>query len=118
MGNGDGEIAFSDFVAALIDRKVEVSPDLVIATFRKFDTDNTGFITAESIGKVIGESYEGFDASSLLAQARSAKKESDERVSLEMFAWSAFGKDLRVSDKKRSGGSIPVLKDHSSCIDT
>ena len=47
--NKDGEINFSEFVAATIDWDTYFTKENLKITFDNFDTDGVGFLTAKSI---------------------------------------------------------------------
>lgn len=47
--NQDGEINYSEFLAATIDRKVALKQQNLKFAFHHFDSDNTGYITNESL---------------------------------------------------------------------
>lgn len=63
------EIHFSDFLAAMISSHVEVHEDLIHEAFRKFDIDDTGYITADNLRQVLGETFEGQKVEKLLNEA-------------------------------------------------
>jgi len=106
--NSDGEIAFSDFLAAMIPLKVEASQALAVATFRKFDIDDSGFIVIDQIGAVIGESYESLDASALLAQAM---PDVDGRISFQAFTSCVFGLGGTCKDSLQNSGQSKGLEE-------
>jgi calcium-dependent protein kinase len=64
------EIHFSDFLAAMIDGShLEIKEDLLHEAFRKFDTDTSGYITAENLRCVLGDTFEGHKVEKLLNEA-------------------------------------------------
>ena len=50
--NEDGEINYSEFLAACIDKNKAVTEDNLQFAFHHFDVDNSGFITAENLQEV------------------------------------------------------------------
>merc|ERR1719265_757885 len=63
------EIHFSDFLAAMISSSVELHEDLIHEAFRKFDTDDSGYITVENLRLVLGDTFEGMKVEKLLNEA-------------------------------------------------
>merc|ERR1712050_108645 len=68
-GSGD-EIRYSDFLAAMVcSSQVDINEDLLKATFRRFDTDNSGFITVKNLRDVLGETWNGDQIAELVREA-------------------------------------------------
>merc|ERR1711862_854302 len=67
--NSDHKIHYSDFLAAMLSTRLNMSDDLIMATFRRFDTDNSGQITLENLKQVIGDEVEGDSVDKLMAEA-------------------------------------------------
>lgn len=64
------EIHFSDFLAAMIDGShLKVNDGLLHEAFRKFDMDDSGYITAENLRCVLGDTFEGQKVEKLLNEA-------------------------------------------------
>merc|ERR1711971_1074319 len=56
--------------------------DLLKTTFKKFDTDNSGFITVENLREVLGDTFDGAKVNELLAEGDILK---DGRISFAEF---------------------------------
>mmetsp|Transcript_62804 Transcript_62804/g.174065 ORF Transcript_62804/g.174065 Transcript_62804/m.174065 type:complete len:543 (-) Transcript_62804:168-1796(-) len=54
----DEEVHYSELLAATLSSRVAMHDELVEATFRRFDTENTGYITPESLRQVLGSSVD------------------------------------------------------------
>jgi calcium-dependent protein kinase len=67
--NNDEEIHYSDFLAAMVSTRIALHDDLLKAAFKKFDTDNSGYITVENLREVLGDQFEGQEVEKLLAEA-------------------------------------------------
>merc|ERR1711972_1314878 len=67
--SSDGEIHYTDFLAAMVSTRIEVHEDMLVQTFKRFDVDNSGFITEENLRQVLGESFGGEEASALISEA-------------------------------------------------
>jgi len=67
--NHDDEIHYADFLAAVTSSRINLHDDLLKATFKRFDTENQGFIDVESLRKVLGEAFEGEDIEEMLQEA-------------------------------------------------
>lgn len=64
------EIHFSDFLAAMIDGShLKVNDGLLHEAFRKFDIDDSGYITADNLRCVLGDTFEGHKVEKLLNEA-------------------------------------------------
>jgi calcium-dependent protein kinase len=63
------EIHYSDFLAAMVSSRIQVHDEVLAQTFRRFDTDNTGYITTVNLKEILGESFEGEDTDKLIAEA-------------------------------------------------
>merc|ERR1719324_1533945 len=67
--NNDEEIHYSDFLAAMVSTRIAVHDDLLKQAFKKFDTDNSGYITVENLKEVLGEHHEGEEVEELMKEA-------------------------------------------------
>lgn len=67
--NHNKEIHYSDFLAAMISTRVELHEELLHEAFRKFDTDNCGYITADNLREVLGDTFEGQKVEKMLHEA-------------------------------------------------
>jgi len=65
----NGEITYSDFLAAMVSMRIPMHYDMLNATFRRFDTDNSGYITPANLREVLGESFDGADVKQLIQEA-------------------------------------------------
>merc|ERR1711988_983249 len=57
--NQDEEIHYSDFLAAMVGKNIDLNEDLMCSAFRKFDADASGYITVQNLHEVVGETFEG-----------------------------------------------------------
>jgi len=80
--NHDEEIHYSDFLAAMVSTRIAVHDDLLRQAFKKFDVDNSGYITADNMREVLGEHHEGVEVETLM---READFKNDGRISYEEF---------------------------------
>lgn len=77
------EVHYSEFLAAMCSTRIALHDDLLKLTFRRFDTDNSGFITIENLKEVLGgDNYEGVDVNQMLKEADVGQ---DGKISLEDF---------------------------------
>jgi len=63
------EIHYSDFLAAMVASRIKVHDEVLAQTFRRFDTDNSGNITVANLKEVLGESFQGQEIETLMAEA-------------------------------------------------
>jgi len=67
--NQDEEIHYSDFLAAMVSTRIALHDDLLRTAFKKFDTDNSDYITVDNLREVLGDSFEGEQVEKLVAEA-------------------------------------------------
>jgi calcium-dependent protein kinase len=79
--NHHDEIHYTDFLAAMVSSRIKLHDDLLKATFKRFDTDNSGYITAEDLRKVLGEAFDGEDIEHLMEEAHAH----DGKISVDEF---------------------------------
>lgn len=93
--NGDREIHYSDFLAAMVSVKITLHDELLAAAFDRFDADGSGCITNDDLREVLGETFEGEAVEALL---READHNGDDRVSYPEFAAYVRGAPLSPED--------------------
>lgn len=86
---GNGNIGYSQFLASVISDSALSSPDVLRATFKRFDCDDTGVLTAERLRAVVGETFEGQTAEQLIQEA---DEKDDGTISYDEFC--AYMKEL------------------------
>lgn len=64
----DEEIQYSDILAAMISTNVDLREELVCSAFRRFDRESTGYITADDLRDVLGDTFRGQCVESLLRE--------------------------------------------------
>merc|ERR1712217_957052 len=67
--NHSDEIHYSEFLAAMMSSRIQMHDDLLKQTFKRFDTQNHGYITGADLKQVLGDSFEGQDVDKMLAEA-------------------------------------------------
>jgi calcium-dependent protein kinase len=50
---GNGKINYSEFIAATLQSKLELTEEQIWSVFKRFDTDNSGFITEENLMEIM-----------------------------------------------------------------
>merc|ERR1712217_420281 len=68
--SGDGEINYSEFLAAMVFSRIRLHEDLIKATFKRFDTDSSGYITHQNLREVLGDEV---DISGIIQQLDKAQ---------------------------------------------
>mmetsp|Transcript_72644 Transcript_72644/g.170227 ORF Transcript_72644/g.170227 Transcript_72644/m.170227 type:complete len:558 (+) Transcript_72644:112-1785(+) len=63
------EIHYSEFLAAMVSTRIALHDDLLLATFKRFDKDNSGKITVENLREVLGETFEGNAVENIMVEA-------------------------------------------------
>jgi len=89
--NNDDEIHYSDFLAAMVSTRIALHDDLLRSAFKRFDKENTGYITPESLRQVLGESFDGEQVENLVKEADQLK---DGRISYSEFVSYLNGQSL------------------------
>jgi len=67
--NHNSEIHYSDFLAAMLDKQIDLSDDLLASTFRRFDVDGSGSLTAQNLRQVLGSHVDGLDVKTFVREA-------------------------------------------------
>jgi len=78
----DDEIHYSEFLAAMMSSRFQLHDNLLKATFRRFDADSSGYITADNLRTVLGEGVSDADVNLIVAQLDTSK---DGLISYEEF---------------------------------
>merc|ERR1711920_721070 len=80
--NNDGEINYSEFLAATLQGRVKAHEDVLRKTFMRFDKGETGYITEEAFREILGDSWEEKDIKDLIEEADSNR---DGKISYDEF---------------------------------
>merc|ERR1719506_2250287 len=99
------ELHFSDFLAAMINSHVELHEELVHEAFRKFDTDDSGYITVDNLRTVLGDTFEGQKVEKLLNEADTAHHG---RLTYHEFASYLTGKEIHLHGDEGIGLELPM----------
>lgn len=67
--NHDDTVHYADFLAAMVSTRIALHDDLLKATFKKFDTDDSGYITIANLKEVLGDSFDGQQVEDMLKEA-------------------------------------------------
>lgn len=94
--NNDEAIHYSDFLAAMVNKRINMHDDLLRAAFMKFDNDNSGYITRENLQWVFGDGVDSEDIAAMIADADQLK---DGRISYVEFV--AYLKGEKLEDAER-----------------
>lgn len=65
----DQVIHYSEFLAAMVSSRIALHDGLLRATFRRFDTSGSGYLTRESLEQVLGKTFDGEEVKGLLEEA-------------------------------------------------
>jgi len=102
--NNDQQIHYSDFLAAMLDTQIELSDDLLTSAFRRFDTDGSGFITADKLCHVLGSQVDGQSVETFVQEV---DQNMDGRISFGEFA--AYLKQDKIVSNTPSGSIFEKL---------
>jgi len=67
--SGSEEIQYTEFLAAMVSSRIQLHDDLLAKAFRRFDMDNTEYISTENLKELLGETYDSAEVERLLAEA-------------------------------------------------
>jgi len=100
------EIHYSEFLAAMVSTRITMHDEHIVSTFRRFDTDNTGFITHANLREVLGND---FNEEEMLELIRNVDPDNGDKISYENFV--RYLKSGKAKDKH----STVALKIIDSC---
>jgi len=83
--SGDGSIGYSEFLAAMLQSKIQINDALIKKTFLRLDKDRSGHISIQNIEHVMGDKFDGVNTHELLLEA-GLDVDGDGQVSLEEFS--------------------------------
>jgi calcium-dependent protein kinase len=86
------EIHYSEFLGAMVSSRIALHDDLLKSTFRRFDMDNSGFITHEDLRKVLGVSV------CLDGAVKDMDQDKDGKISCEEFIAYLRNNDATIAD--------------------
>jgi calcium-dependent protein kinase len=89
--NHDDEIHYSEFLAAMLSTRIDLHDNLLDNTFRNFDKDLSGYITADNLRESLGCTFEGESVETLLGEADLLE---DGRISFDEFVAFVCGAPL------------------------
>mmetsp|Transcript_67753 Transcript_67753/g.124694 ORF Transcript_67753/g.124694 Transcript_67753/m.124694 type:complete len:540 (+) Transcript_67753:57-1676(+) len=95
--NHSEEIHYSEFLAAMVSSRLKMHDDLLKQTFRRFDTDNSGYITEANLRDVLGDTFEGAEVDELMSEI---KTRNDGKISCEEFIY--YLKHPNASEKHQN----------------
>jgi len=80
--NNKEEVNYSDFLAAMMASRIAMHDDVVVAAFKRFDVDKSGYITVGDLLQVMGSTMGKAEAKQLVEEADIS---ADGRISLDEF---------------------------------
>lgn len=91
--NGDGEVAYGEFLSAALQQRVELEDSTLRLAFTLFDAQGNGEITAEGLQEALGESCAERDPKDWIGEA-----DEDGNGSLSLSEFLAYNASCRHSD--------------------
>lgn len=68
--NRTRDIRYSEFLAAMVNTWIVLPDRLLNLTFKRLDTDNSGYITIENLREVLGSTFEGLKVEHFIAEVK------------------------------------------------
>eukprot|EP00439_Symbiodinium_sp_Y106_P063416 s2231_g9.t2 len=72
---GDEVINYSDFLAAMMSKRISIHDDLLHDAFARFDTDNSGYITLPKLKMLLGDSLSESELKQVMREAEARREE-------------------------------------------
>lgn len=108
--NGDDSISYNEFLTAMAHTRVHMHADLIRDTFRRFDADNSGYISVDELQELMGSSNDGMVLSEFFADVDTS---GDGQISYDEFAGYMKG----YVDKPRVEKTVEMAKvDRQGCV--
>jgi len=111
IGDSNDEIHYSEFLAAMVSTQIALNDNLLQETFRRFDTDGSGFITPDNLRAVLGSTFDEEVLSEMLAEADTSH---DGQVSLDEFM-QYMKKGAKYEAIATTGNGTATKRRHSQC---
>eukprot|EP00439_Symbiodinium_sp_Y106_P060770 s2231_g9.t1 len=71
----DEVINYSDFLAAMMSKRISIHDDLLHDAFARFDTDNSGYITLPKLKMLLGDSLSESELKQVMREAEARREE-------------------------------------------
>jgi len=91
-------ISYSDVLAAMIGSQIRLNEELLSSAFRRFDVDNTGYVTARNLQTVLGSQTDCRQAEKFIGEATQSKG-----GRLDSSAFAAYLRALDSGDDTTAG---------------
>ena len=82
---GNGEINYSEFIAATLQTKIEVSEEHLWQLFEHFDSDKTGFISEENLAEVMSQAGKTLTSEEIKAMIKEVDLHKDGKIHFDEF---------------------------------
>lgn len=105
------EIHYSEFLAAMVSTRIAMHDEHLMATFRRFDADNSGYITRANLREVLGKEFSEEDMSELIQSVDPNNKDKISYPSFVEYLRSGNAREsysaaaLKLIDQKAGGGT-------------
>lgn len=80
--NNDQKINYTEFLSAMVSTRIQLHDELIQASFKRFDTEGTGYITKADLKKVFQDVYSAQEIEEMI---READLDNDDQLSFEDF---------------------------------
>jgi calcium-dependent protein kinase len=82
---GNGQINYSEFLAATIQSKLQIKEEHLWTVFKKFDTDDTGFISEDNLETVMRNAGKQLSRDAIHDMIKEVDFKNDGQISFEEF---------------------------------
>merc|ERR1712224_626899 len=107
--NHTQEIHYTEFLAAMCSTRIALHDKLLQETFKRFDTDNSGFITVANLKEVLGDEFNGEDLDKMIKEAGVVH---DGKITLQDFKY--YMRHPDTHDHHQEAGATIIDKLHEN----
>ncbi|KAF8820420.1 putative Calcium-dependent protein kinase 34, partial [Cardiosporidium cionae] len=100
--SGDEQIYYSDFLAAMLETRLDLYDGLIRSTFEKFDVDHSGYVTLNNLKEIFGDAYMDVTMEEII---KKFDKTGDGRLDYEEFLAAIHG-----CNNDKASASIEITK--------
>lgn len=102
--NHDGEINYTEFLAVTVDRRKALQHANLMFAFHHFDSDNSGYITAENLKECFRREGKHLSDDEIKAMMSEVQHAQEDKISLQEFE--SYMREIMFSSEPNSSTSV------------